>query len=100
VGLIHHHHLLLLLILLLLLVALSNNMPHLGWLIRQDLPNDAPKSLLRLTSKGTGALSVDEIVEMMKHTNEVQKYRGNGKITYLNCFRGVDLWRTEITIMV
>jgi SP family general alpha glucoside:H+ symporter-like MFS transporter len=37
---------------------------------------------------------------MMKHTNEVDKYYGNGKITYLNRFRGVDRRRTEITTMV
>ncbi|KAL2829337.1 general substrate transporter [Aspergillus pseudoustus] len=72
------------------------------WLIRQDRPDDARKSLLRLTSKGAGALGIEEIVAMMKHTNEVEKYYGknNGKMTYLNCFRGVDRRRTEITTMV
>lgn len=37
---------------------------------------------------------------MMKHTNEVEKYYGNGKLTYLNCFWGVDRRRTEVTTMV
>ncbi|KAL2827991.1 general substrate transporter [Aspergillus cavernicola] len=57
------------------------------WLIRQEWPEDARKSLLRLTRSGAGALSVDEIVAMMKHTNEVQKHLGNGNMTYVNCFR-------------
>ncbi|KAL3458909.1 general substrate transporter [Aspergillus heterothallicus] len=71
-----------------------------GWLIRQDRPEDARKSLVRLTSKGPGALSVGEIVAMMQHTNEVEKFYGDGKMTYFNCFRSEDRRRTEITTMV
>ncbi|KAL2810601.1 hypothetical protein BJX63DRAFT_422950 [Aspergillus granulosus] len=72
------------------------------WLIRQDWPDNSRKSLLRLTSKGAGALGIEEIVAMMKHTNEVEKYYGknNGKMTYPICFRGMDRRRTEITTMV
>ncbi|KAH8696595.1 general substrate transporter [Talaromyces proteolyticus] len=70
------------------------------WLIRQNKLEEARKSLLRLTSRGAGALCVDETVAMMSLTNKVEQYLGYGNISYRNCFRGVDLRRTEITTMV
>ncbi|GFF56929.1 hypothetical protein IFM58399_10431 [Aspergillus lentulus] len=60
------------------------------WLIRQGRSDDPRKSVLLLTSKGAGTLGIEEIVAMMKHTNEVEKYYGNDKLTYLNCFQGMD----------
>ncbi|CEL10155.1 hypothetical protein ASPCAL13280 [Aspergillus calidoustus] len=71
------------------------------WLIRQDKPEEARKSLLRLTRPRTGTVCVDETIAMMIHTNKIEKtLTGDGNISYLNCFRGVDLRRTEITTMV
>jgi SP family general alpha glucoside:H+ symporter-like MFS transporter len=44
---------------------------------------------------------VDETIAMMTHTNKIEKtLTGDGNISYLICFRGVDLRRTEITTMV
>lgn len=37
---------------------------------------------------------------MMQHTNEVEKRLGGGHITYLDCFKGTNLRRTEIACMV
>ncbi|KAL2784123.1 hypothetical protein BJX66DRAFT_348630 [Aspergillus keveii] len=71
------------------------------WLIRQNKPEEARKSLLRLTRPRTGTVCVDETIAMMTHTNKIEKtLTGDGNISYLNCFRGVDLRRTEITTMV
>ena len=68
------------------------------WLIRHGRDEDAKKSLLRLTRRGLD-YNVDEALAMMKHTNEVEKYLGSG-IGFLDCFKGVDLRRTEIACMV
>lgn len=72
---------------------------QLGWLIRKDRPKEARRTLLRLTTAEDG-LKVDEIVAMMAHTNETEKYLGNGQITYMDCFKGINLRRTEIACMI
>lgn len=77
-------------------VALAPESPW--WLVRHERYEDAKKSLLRLTSTGQD-FNVDETVSMMRQTNEVEKYLKAGT-TYLDCFRGVDLRRTEIACMV
>ncbi|KUM57913.1 hypothetical protein ACN42_g9254 [Penicillium freii] len=46
------------------------------------------------------AFNVDEVVAMMTHTNETEKHLGNGQITYLDCFKGINLRRTEIACMI
>lgn len=79
---------------------MSINVYNPGWLIRHEKREDARKSLLRLTTRGRGAVNVDETLAMMVHTNEVEKYLGKGKTSYVNCFKGVNLRRTEITTMV
>lgn len=68
------------------------------WLIRHDKPDEARRSLLRLTKKGQG-FKVDETISMMRHTNEVEKYMAAGT-GYIDCFRGTDLRRTEIACVV
>lgn len=90
------------------------------WLIRHEQPDEAKRSLLRLTSakerEATG-FNADETIAMMRHTNEVERYlmakeayksgdesqqskKARGQTSYLDCFRGPDLRRTEITCMV
>ncbi|RHZ50361.1 hypothetical protein CDV55_100157 [Aspergillus turcosus] len=69
------------------------------WLIRHDQPQEARKSLLRLTRRGS--VSVDATAAMLTHTNEVEKHlTGGGAISYLDCFKRADLRRTEITCLV
>jgi SP family general alpha glucoside:H+ symporter-like MFS transporter len=69
------------------------------WLIRHDKPNDAKKSLLRLTRRGQPGFNADETVALMEHTNEVEKH-SDKSISYLDCFRGTNLRRTEIATCV
>lgn len=68
------------------------------WLVRHGRYEDAKRSLLRLTSTGQ-SFNVDETISMMRQTNEVEKYLKAGT-SYFDCFRGVDLRRTEIACMV
>ncbi|GFG20292.1 maltose permease MAL31 [Aspergillus udagawae] len=68
------------------------------WLIRHDRPQEAKRSLSRLTRSG---VSVDETAAMLTHTNEVEKHlTGGSAISYLDCFKRADLRRTEITCIV
>ncbi|KAL2827968.1 general substrate transporter [Aspergillus cavernicola] len=71
-----------------------------GWLIRKERHEEARKTLLRLTQAHEDGCNVDEIVAMMAHTNETEKYLGSANITYLDCFRGINLRRTEIACMI
>ena len=68
------------------------------WLVRHDRIDKAKQSLLRLTRKGDVHFNVDETVAMMRHTYEVEKSMGGGD-SYLDCFKGVELRRTEIACM-
>ena len=68
------------------------------WLVQHERIEEAKRSLLRLTRKGEG-FQVDEHIAMMKHTNVVEEYLGSG-VSYRDCFKGVDLRRTEIACMV
>ena len=65
------------------------------WLVRRGRNEEARKNLRRLTS----SVSEDDLdctISMMRHTNEVEKEISAGT-TYLDCFKGVNLRRTEIT---
>ncbi len=70
------------------------------WLVRKNRVQDAKHSLLRLTSlnKETN-FDADETVAMMVHTTALEEKITKGA-TYLDCFRGTDLRRTEIICMV
>ncbi|KAF4452198.1 putative transporter (major facilitator superfamily) [Fusarium austroafricanum] len=68
------------------------------WLVRQGREKDAVASLQRLTSRGDTDFNPDETVAMMIHTNELEKEIEQGT-TFLDCFRGVDLRRTEIVCL-
>lgn len=69
------------------------------WLVRKDRKDDAVASLKRLTSKGDTDFDPHETVAMMVHTNELEKQINSGT-SYLDCFKGVDLRRTEITCAI
>ncbi|KAL8282798.1 hypothetical protein RB597_010168 [Gaeumannomyces tritici] len=70
------------------------------WLVRHNKIDEAKKSLLRLTSlnKETG-FDADETIAMMVHTTALEEKTTAGA-SYLDCFRGHDLRRTEIVCMV
>ncbi|KAJ6118324.1 hypothetical protein N7471_013791 [Penicillium samsonianum] len=69
------------------------------WLIRHRRECDAKRSLARLTRKYK--INVDQIIAMMKHTNEIEKClkEDDGGMSYLDAFKGVDRRRTKIACM-
>lgn len=70
------------------------------WLVRKGRTADAKKSLLRLTSTTTeGDFDADETIAMMVHTTALEEKTTSGA-SYLDCFKGHDLRRTEIVCMV
>lgn len=71
------------------------------WLVRHGRYEEAKRALLRLTSaKADSNFNVDEAISMLRHTNEVEKYLHNESLSYVNCFKGTNLRRTEIACMV
>ena len=69
------------------------------WLVRRGRNEDAKKSLLRLTSKNDPNFNADDTIDMMIHTNALEKEISAGT-SYWDCFKGVDLRRTEIVVGV
>merc|ERR1712000_529245 len=70
------------------------------WLVRKGRIEDAKKSLLRLTSKDRETdFDADETIGMMVHTTALEEKITAGA-SYLDCFKGCDLRRTEIVCMV
>ncbi|GKT89199.1 general alpha-glucoside permease [Colletotrichum tofieldiae] len=70
------------------------------WLVRKERLEDAKASLLRLTSRNKQHnFNPDETVSMMVHTNALEKAAQSGT-TYMDCFKGIDLRRTEIVCCV
>lgn len=69
------------------------------WQVRQGQITPAVRSLKRLTSSTETDFNADETVAMMVHTNELEKEIDSGT-SYLDCFRGVDLRRTEIVCFI
>lgn len=69
------------------------------WLVRKGRTEEAKKSLLRLTSLNRETdFDADETIAMMVHTTALEEKITSGA-SYLDCFRGVDLRRTEIVCM-
>ncbi|KAL7806494.1 sugar transporter domain-containing protein [Trichoderma gracile] len=69
------------------------------WLVRRGKAEEAKKSLLRLTSLNRETdFDADETVAMMVHTTALEEKMTAGA-TYWDCFKGVDLRRTEIVCM-
>ncbi|AAW45575.1 hypothetical protein CNBH3340 [Cryptococcus deneoformans B-3501A] len=70
------------------------------WLIRHGRLEEAKKSLMRLASpKRNVSYDVDETADMIRHTTELEKDITSGA-SFLDCFRGVDLRRTEIVCAI
>jgi SP family general alpha glucoside:H+ symporter-like MFS transporter len=69
------------------------------WLTKQERLDEARRSLVRLAQKDTDGSKIDETL-VMKHTNDVEKYLSNEGMSFMECFRGVNLRRTEIACMV
>ncbi|KXJ95043.1 MFS alpha-glucoside transporter [Microdochium bolleyi] len=69
------------------------------WLVRKGRVEDAKQSLLRLTSLNRETeFDADETIAMMTHTTALENKITKGA-SYLDCFRGTDLRRTEIVCM-
>ena len=68
----------------------------LQWLVRHGKLDEARAALLRLTSKKNVNFNVEDTLAMMIHTNELEIQQSSGT-SYWDCFKGVDLRRTEIT---
>jgi len=83
---------------LLIGIAMAPESPW--WLVRKGRIDSAKHALLRLTSLNRETdFNVDETVAMMQHTTALEEKITRGA-SYLDCFRGSDLRRTEIVCMV
>ncbi|KAL2215171.1 putative transporter [Thermoascus aurantiacus ATCC 26904] len=70
------------------------------WLVRKGRIEDAKRALLRLTSLNRETdFDADETIAMMVHTTALEEKITRGA-SYLDCFKGTDLRRTEIVCMV
>ena len=67
------------------------------WYVRHGDKAAAKKSLLRLTSRNQPDFDADETIAMIEYTNELEKEMSAG-VSFRDCFRGVDLRRTEIVV--
>lgn len=65
------------------------------WLVQKGKIADAKHALRRLTTKSDPTFDADKTIAMMQHTNEIEKEVTAGT-TYWDCFKGVNLRRTEI----
>lgn len=68
------------------------------WLVRKGRKEDARKSLLALSS-AKNRPDVDEVLVMIEQTDLLEQEL-EATTTYFDCFRGVNLKRTEISVMV
>ncbi|KAJ5171323.1 uncharacterized protein N7500_004106 [Penicillium coprophilum] len=69
------------------------------WLVRKGRTEDAKRALVRLTSQSQEDFDPDETVAMIVHTTALEEKITKGA-SYLDCFRGTDLRRTEVVCMV
>ncbi|KAI9041102.1 putative MFS maltose permease [Aspergillus affinis] len=65
------------------------------WHVRRGQIDGAKKALRRLTSSKDPSFDVDATIAMIQHTNELEKSLTEGT-RYTDCFRGVNLRRTEV----
>lgn len=69
------------------------------WLVRHGKLDEARAALRKLTNaKANAAFNIEDTLAMMIHTNELEIQQTSGT-TYFDCFKGVDLRRTEVTVM-
>ncbi|CAH0040481.1 unnamed protein product [Clonostachys solani] len=67
------------------------------WLVRKGRLDDARKSLRRLTSTSTWPEEeIERKVALIEYENRMEKKLTEG-VSYLDCFKGTNLKRTEIT---
>jgi len=67
------------------------------WLVRHGKLDQARAALLKLTNaKANAEFNVEDTLAMMIHTNELEIQQTAGT-SYWDCFKGVDLRRTEVT---
>ncbi|TLD19585.1 hypothetical protein PspLS_09582 [Pyricularia sp. CBS 133598] len=67
------------------------------WFVRHGDRAAAKRSLLRLTSPDQPGFDADETIAMIEHTNEMERRVKEG-VRFRDCFRGVDLRRTEVVV--
>jgi SP family general alpha glucoside:H+ symporter-like MFS transporter len=73
--------------------------PESPWhYVRNDNHEMAEKMVKRLVSPSQQHLAKQQVA-MMAHTNEIE-YKLEANTSYLQCFKGIDLRRTEIACMV
>ncbi|KAK9258192.1 general substrate transporter [Lipomyces tetrasporus] len=65
------------------------------WHVRKGDHEGARRALQRLTSGNDPNFSIDDTIAMIEHTNELEKELSAGT-SYWDCFKGIDLRRTEI----
>lgn len=70
------------------------------WLVRHDRLDDARHSLERLTRKGSTDLDVNQVISVMRYTDNIEKQLNQSGNSFLDCFKGTNLRRTEIAGMV
>lgn len=68
------------------------------WLVRRDRKEDARKALLKLTSSKHRP-DIDNILIGIEQTDLLER-EFETSTSYLDCFKGVNIVRTEISIMV
>ena len=69
------------------------------WLVRHGKLDQARAALRKLTNANANALfNIEDTLAMMIHTNELEIQQTSGT-RYIDCLKGVDLRRTEITVM-
>lgn len=68
------------------------------WLVRQNRLEDARKTMDRILDAPEGTLNKDDIIAMMDHTIQTERAMEIGG-SYLDCFRGTNLRRTEIAMI-
>ncbi|KAH8812770.1 putative MFS transporter [Xylogone sp. PMI_703] len=68
------------------------------WLVRQNRSEDARKALVNLSSS-TDRPDIDGILLMIEETNRLEQ-EFESTTSYLDCFKGVNAKRTEISTMV
>jgi len=70
------------------------------WLVRHDRADDARESLKRLTGKGNDTIDVNQVISVMRYTDNIEKQLNQDGATFFDCFRGTNRRRTEIASMV
>lgn len=70
------------------------------WLARRNRLDEAKHVLKRIATKGSVSdEALDKQLAMIVHTNKIESEHSSGT-SYLDCFKGINLRRTEIVCMV